>query len=87
MVHTFKSKFPKDLLNEIKWKGYDISKCKIYYVNRGSPGDITIIGGSQIIEIDRGFLVLEGIPFEKYIPLHRIVRIDYENETVFDRNQ
>ena len=83
----FKSKFPKDLLDEIKWKGYDISKCKIYYVNRGSPGDIATTGGSQIREIDRGFLVLEGIPFEKYIPLHRIVRIDYENEKIFDRKK
>ena len=30
---NFKSKFPRDILNEIKWKGgYDLSKCTIYYI-------------------------------------------------------
>lgn len=78
---NFKSKFPKDLLNEIKWKdGCDLSKCKIYYINRGSPDDTAVAEGSQIVEIGKGFLILEGIPFQKHIPYHRIKRIEYGDE-------
>ena len=84
MDTTFKSKFPRSILNEVKWKGYDISKCKIYYINRGSPGNIAIVEGGQIKEIDKGFLILEGIPYEKYIPYHRITRIKYEDKIIFD---
>lgn len=85
---NFKSKFPKDLLNEIKWKGdYDISKCNIYYINRGSLDNIAIVEGGQIIEIGKGFLILEGIPDEKYIPYHRIIRIEYEDLVIFEKKQ
>ncbi len=83
---NFKSKFPQELLNEIKWKGgYDLSKCTIYYINRGSPNDIGIVGGGQIIDIDKGFLILEGDPYEKYIPYHRIVKIEYEDVVIFEK--
>jgi uncharacterized protein (UPF0248 family) len=80
-----KSKFPRDIFNEIKWKEYDISKCKAYYINRGSIGDIAIFEGSSIVEIGKGFLTLKSIPYEKYIPYHRIVKIEYEDQTVFTR--
>jgi uncharacterized protein (UPF0248 family) len=80
----FKSKFPRTVLNEVKWKGYDLSKCTIYYDNRGSPNDIAIIKGDQIKKIDSMFLILEGVPLEKYIPYHRISLIELENETIFE---
>lgn len=83
----FKSKFPRDILNEVKWKeGCDLSKCTIYYINRGSPNDIGIVSGSQIIEIG-GFLILEGDPYESYIPYHRILKIEYDDMVIFDRKQ
>lgn len=83
---NFKSKFPRDILNEIKWKeGYDLSKCVIYYINRGSPDDTAIVQGSQIKEIEKGFLILEGIPYEKYIPYHRIIKIEYEDIAIFEK--
>lgn len=85
---NFKSKFPKGLLNEIKWKGgCDLSKCTIYYVNRGSPDDTAVVEGSQINEIGKGFLILEGIPYEKYIPYHRIIKIEYEGLVIFEKKQ
>lgn len=83
----FKSRFPRELFNEIKWKGYDISKCTIYYISRGSPNDIAVIEGDQIKEIDKGFLILEGMPYETYIPYHRIIRIEYENQAVFEKKR
>ena len=84
---NFKSKFPRDVLNEIKWKGgYDLSKCTIYYINRGSPNDIGIVGGREIIDIGKGFLILEGDPYERYIPYHRIVKIEYEDAVIFEKH-
>ncbi len=82
---NFTSKFPRDLLNEIKWRGgYDLSKCRIYYINRGSPEDTAVVEGRQIIDIDKGFLILEGDPYERYIPYHRIIKIEYDNKKIFD---
>ena len=82
---NFKSRFPRELLNEIKWTGKDLSKCKIYYINRGFPDDTAVVEGGQIIKIDRGFLILEGIPYEKYIPYHRIIKMEYGDKVIFDR--
>jgi uncharacterized protein (UPF0248 family) len=83
---NFKSKFPRDILNEVKWKGcYDLSKCTICYINRGSPDDTAVVEGKQIIEIDKGFLILEGDPYERYIPYHRIIRIEYEDTVIFEK--
>ncbi len=82
----FKSKFPRELLNEVKYTGYDLSKCTIYYINRGSPNDVGIVEGGQIIEIGKGFLILEGIPYERYIPYHRIVRIEYGDTVIFEKH-
>jgi uncharacterized protein (UPF0248 family) len=81
---TFKSKFPRQLLNEVKWKGCDLSKCIIYYKNRGSPNDIAVVTGDKIRNIDSMFLILEGIPWEKYLPYHRIFKIEYEHRIVFE---
>ncbi len=80
----FKSKFPRTVLNEVKWKGCDLSECIIYYENRGSPNDTTIVTGDKIKKIDSMFLILEEIPYEKYIPYHRITKIEYEGETIFE---
>ena len=80
----FRSKHPRDIFNEIKWR-FDLSKCKIYYIHRGIPGDIKVVDGSMIKSIERSFLVLYGIVEDSYIPYHRITRIDFEEKTVFDR--
>ena len=81
---NIKARFPRSVLNEIKWKGHRLSKCKVYYINRGSPGDIAMVEGSQIKDINKRFLVLEGIPQETCIPYHRITKIEYDNKIVFE---
>lgn len=81
-----RSKYPRSVLNEIKWK-LDINKCKVYYIHRGAPGNVNIIDGNAIKTINRAFLILEGYPYEVYIPYHRIFRIDYDDEIVFERPQ
>jgi uncharacterized protein (UPF0248 family) len=84
-LKLFKSRFPRDLLNEIKWKSYDLSKVQIYYKNRGSPNDVNIINGKSILKIDKAFLIINGIPFEVSIPYHRFIKITYDGEEIFNR--
>lgn len=81
----FKSKHPRLLLNEIKWR-FDLARCRVYYIHRGAPGDVKIVEGSAIKSIERGFLVLEGHPHEVYIPYHRIFRIEFNNHVIFERS-
>ncbi len=57
----------------------------MYYIHRGAPGNIKAVEGSAIRTIDRAFLILEGEPHEVYIPYHRIVRIEFDNRVVFER--
>lgn len=82
----FKSKHPRHVLNEIKWR-FDLRRCRVYYIHRGAPGDVKIIDGSAVKSIDRAFLILEGEPYEVYIPYHRIIRIDYEGRPVYMRKK
>jgi uncharacterized protein (UPF0248 family) len=81
---VFKSKHPRPILNEIKWR-LDLNRCKVYYIHRGVPGDVKMIEGSIIKNIERGFLVLKGVVEEVYIPYHRIIRIDFNNNIIFER--
>jgi uncharacterized protein (UPF0248 family) len=80
----FRSKHPRNIFNEIKWR-FDLSKCKIYYIHRGAPGDIRIVDGGSIKNIEKSFMVLRGIVEDVHIPYHRIFRIDYEEKIIFDR--
>ena len=56
----FRSKRPRELLNEIKWRGLDLSRCEIYYVHRGAPNDTKIVRGDEIEEIGHSFFTLKG---------------------------
>jgi hypothetical protein len=82
----FKSKHPRLILNEIKWR-FDLNRCKVYYIHRGAPGDVKMIEGSIIKNIERGFLVLEGVVEDVYIPYHRIIRIEYDTQIIFERKK
>ena len=80
----FESKHPRLLLNEIKWR-FDLGKCKVYYIHRGAPGDMRVVDGTEIKNIERGFLILKGVEQDVYIPYHRIFRIDFEDQPIFER--
>jgi len=80
----FRSKHPRLLLNEIKWR-FDLKRCRVYYIHRGAPGNVKAVDGSAIRAIDRAFLILEGYPHEVYIPYHRITRIEFNNHILFER--
>ncbi|MFC1787095.1 DUF504 domain-containing protein [Halobacteriota archaeon] len=90
----FRSKRPKELLNEIKWRDMDLSRCEIYYVHRGAPNDTKIIRGDKIEEIGSSFLNFkranatpdsEGRVPSIMIPYHRVFRITYEGQAIYER--
>ena len=72
--------FVRDILNKIKWTK-DLNKVTIWYVHRGALGDIKMISGDEIISIGRSFLETSTA----MIPYHRITKILYEDEVLFNR--
>lgn len=74
---------PKDVLNKLKWKeGENLADATIYYVSRGSPDDTASVSGNEVKDIEAfGFELKSG----SFIPYHRIYRIDYRGETIFDK--
>ena len=60
--------------------------CGKLYIHRGAPGDMRIVEGSMIKNIEKSLLVLKGRAVDAYIPYHRITRIDFENCTIFERH-
>ena len=84
---VIKSRSPRLVLNEIKWKGYDLGKCRIYYIHRGAPDDTKIVNGDAIKDISLGFMILEGVVQDVYIPYHRIFKIEFEDNVVYERRK
>jgi len=75
---------PREILNELKWrKDRNISKAEIWYVHRGAPNDTMIISGNEILDLEHSFMILS----EASIPYHRIFKIVYEGEVIFEREK
>ncbi|NYT02372.1 MAG: DUF504 domain-containing protein [Methanosarcinales archaeon] len=71
---------PRHILNEIKWRGLGLDRTEVEILHRGAPHDRIRVLGSDM-ELGRSFFRLG----ETEIPYHRIMRIKYENKTVFQR--
>ncbi len=70
-----------EILNKLKWhEKYDFNKVIIWYINR--PDGVNCIRGEQIKKIGKKFLETEG----KYIPYHRIIKIEYEGEIIYKKS-
>ena len=67
-------------------KKYDIRKVRVHYIERGAPGDLSSVIGSDLKEMDSkfyfGVITVVGI---KEVPYHRITRIDYDGNCIWDR--
>ena len=72
----------RSVLNKIKWSG-DLSCVEMWYVHRGARDDKGVIQGCDVSEVGRSFLMVG----ESMIPHHRIFRIVYRGEVVFDRKK
>jgi uncharacterized protein (UPF0248 family) len=75
---------PREILNELKWRDdRDILKAEIWYVHRGAPNDTMIVTGEKIVELEHSFMVLA----DAHIPYHRIFKIVYDEELIFERKE
>ncbi|MBC7114279.1 MAG: uncharacterized protein PWR13_1304 [Archaeoglobi archaeon] len=78
-----RSRTPKEILNEIKWRGLNLEDCEIVYLHRGAPGDRKVVSAGEIEGIEGGFMIIRG----KMIPFHRVLEIRFKGETVFKRRR
>jgi len=70
----------RDVLNKIKWTK-DINHIEIWYIHRGAVNNTKRIEGHELTGIGRSFLETATAT----IPYHRITKILFEGEVVFDR--
>jgi len=74
---------PRIILNELKWnKKYNLGYTDIYYIHRGAPDNIKKISGAEIMDIDKSFMITKT----SMIPYHRIIKISYNQKTIFNRS-
>jgi hypothetical protein len=64
---------------------FDISRASVEYMDRGAPGDLSIVRGGQIISLEPGWMEIESEMKTKFIPFHRIRRIAYDGNTMWER--
>lgn len=72
--------YVRDILNKIKWTK-DLDKVTIWFIHRGALHDIKMISGNDIVSIGRSFLETTTAT----IPYHRIIKIFYADEVLFNR--
>lgn len=74
--------YPREILTKLRWKhGEDLGEARVWYVHRGAPDDLMSIRGSDILDLGRGFFETA----DATIPYHRIVRIEYRGDIIFEK--
>jgi len=72
----------RDILNKIKWDR-DLEKAEIWYIHRGATNHTKVISGNEILNIGRSFFDTSSFS----IPFHRILKIIYDGDVLFNRKQ
>lgn len=65
---------------------YDFRRVSVEYVDRGAPGDRSRVLGDKIVRLEQGIMEINSEMKTKFIPLHRIRRIDYDGETIWEKS-
>lgn len=74
------------MLNKLKWGGEDeLQSAKVTILHRGAPNDKRVIEGSDIIELERGFMHVVSPEGEVEIPYHRILRIEARGRVLWEK--
>ena len=77
---------PREMLNKLKWGGEDeLQSAKVTILHRGAPNDKRVIEGSDIIELERGFMHVVSPEGEVEIPYHRILRIEARGRVLWEK--
>ena len=66
---------------------FEFSRTSVEYLDRGAPGDRSIVRGDQILSMDHGGMEIESDLMNKFIPFHRIRRIIYEELTMWEKRE
>ncbi len=75
---------PREILNELKWReDKDISKAEIWYRSRDTAEGFVIITGDELKELGKSFFSTT----QATIPFYKIIRITYDGEVIFDREE
>lgn len=64
---------------------FEFRKVSVEYVDRGPPGDRSWVQGDKIIHLGQGIMEIESEMKTKFIPMHRIRRIDYDGQTMWEK--
>lgn len=64
---------------------FNFGDVTIWYVDRGAQGDLSKTGGSDIRALESHYFEIESATGVKRIPYHRIRKIAYEAEIVWER--
>ena len=64
---------------------YIFSMVTVCYIDRGAPGDRTCVDGSDIRHLESYYFEIGSGKYMKYIPNHRIRKITYAGEPVWER--
>jgi len=62
---------------------YNLSRASVEYVNRGAPGDRSVVQGKRILKLDQGGMEIESDLGMAFIPYHRIRKISYDGKTLW----
>jgi uncharacterized protein (UPF0248 family) len=76
---------PREVLNRLKWLEGSLGRARITIVHRGAPGDQRVISGSDIVSLGKGFVTVRGAEGEIEIPYHRVLRVEVDGRTVWNR--
>ncbi len=65
---------------------FDFRKAEVEFVDRGAPGNRSVVRGDKIILLEQGWMEIEWENKPKFIPFHRIRRIIYERGTLWEKD-
>jgi uncharacterized protein (UPF0248 family) len=63
---------------------FDFKRVRVEYLNRGAPSNRSVIIGEDILQLEPGWMEIASHMGTVCIPYHRIRRILYEGETMWE---
>jgi len=64
---------------------YEFSDVQVGYIDRGAPGDRSCASGREIRALEPYYFEIESESGSKFIPYHRIRKVMYGNEILWER--
>ena len=65
---------------------YDTGNVRVWYTDRGAPGDRSSVSGPDI-SLEPYYMSIRSTDGEKPVPYHRILLITYEGKVTFENRK